>query len=73
MRVLHRALIGRRLIDPVAFWSLPPGQAWWILQDACPELFDERGAVREATRARLKRLYAEAKRKEQEANGEGRR
>lgn len=68
MRALHAALVGGGHVDPVAFWSLRPRACWWILEDRCPHLF--RTPMAETQRARLRRLYREAKAKEAMTDGQ---
>lgn len=63
--MMHRVLVGGKHVDPVAFWSLPPGQCWWILNDVMPPEVrqdeDERGE--------LLRMLREAQAKERAENG----
>ena len=36
MRSIYRLFVGQKWITPSDFWSLPPGEVWWII-DAMTE------------------------------------
>lgn len=59
---MHKALVGNGLVSPAEFWSLPPGQAWWIIYDNQPEEYEPPTDM-----AAIRRMVKKAK--EAEANG----
>ncbi len=63
---MHRALVGGGHVSGVVFWSLPPGQVWWIIDDNQPEEFES-----QTDYAAIRQMVKKAK--EAEANDKDRR
>ncbi|HEY0276298.1 MAG TPA: hypothetical protein VGC31_09555 [Paenirhodobacter sp.] len=58
---MHTVVVGQGWVGAAEFWTLPPGQIWWVIDDRMPQ-----GAAQAVSdRAEMLRMLREAKRREQ--------
>lgn len=60
---MHRILVGQGWVGAAEFWTLPPAQLWWIIEDKLPE----RARDSVESRSEMLRMLREARRREQSA------
>ncbi|WP_225029429.1 hypothetical protein [Xinfangfangia pollutisoli] len=60
---MHALVVGQGWIGAAEFWTLPPGQIWWVIDDRLPQ--GAAGAL--SDRAEMLTLLRKAKRDERSA------
>jgi hypothetical protein len=64
---MHKLAVGGKVASSWEFWQMTPGQVWWLLEDAFPELFARKIGNVDEIRDMVKR--AKAKERKAQENG----
>ena len=35
--MLHRLVVGGKMVSAAEFWQMTPGQVWWLVEDMMPK------------------------------------
>jgi len=52
--MLHRLVVGGKMVTAFEFWQMTPGQVWWLVEDMMPQSVIQKPKE-------LKQLYDEVK------------